>query len=250
MPKMDTTLAKVIRGKQKLTDRHFQFFIYQILRGLKYIHSAGVIHCDLKPENILIDAHDCNVKINNFGSARCVCKNDEDDHDSELQKRTENVVSRWYHSPEILCSPGTYDEKVDTWSVGCIFAELILRRALFPGQNYLDQLKLIFEMLGTPKDLTWIKTRDAKGWVQKLKPHDGTDLTKLFENTTPNAFDLLTNMLILDPTKRITAADSLDHEYFGALHCLSKEIKCSRFDWNDQYEQTIKTKFGVRSEFY
>ena len=76
MPKMETTLAKVIRSKQKLTDRHFQFFIYQILRGLKYMHAAGVIHRDLKPEKILVNGADCNVKISDFSSARGVSKDE------------------------------------------------------------------------------------------------------------------------------------------------------------------------------
>jgi len=87
MQKMETTLAKVIQSKQKLTDRHYQFFIYQLLRGLKYIHSAGVIHRDLKPENILINGADCNLKITDFGSSRGVCIED----DLNL---TENVITR------------------------------------------------------------------------------------------------------------------------------------------------------------
>ncbi|ETO08462.1 big map kinase/bmk, partial [Reticulomyxa filosa] len=175
MPKMETTLAKVIRSKQKLTDRHFQFFMYQILRGLKYMHSAGVIHRDLKPENILVNGADCDVKITDFGLARGVCK------DEGVGKPTEYVVTRWYRSPEVMCSAGLYDEAVDIWSVGCMLGELILRRPLFPGQNYLDQLKIIFETMGTPKDMDWIKTPEAKRWVQKLKPHDGKDLHKIFE---------------------------------------------------------------------
>ncbi|ETO24369.1 hypothetical protein RFI_12788, partial [Reticulomyxa filosa] len=213
MPKMETTLAKVIRSKQTLTDRHYQFFIYQILRGLKYMHSAGVIHRDLKPDNVLVNGTDCDVKITDFGLARGVCK------DEGIGKPTEYVVTRWYRSPEVMCSAGLYDEKVDIWSVGCLMAELILRRPLFPGQNCfvsfqchfvllhfcnihnacthnlfffasadLDQLKIIFETMGTPKELDWIKTPEAKRWVQKLKPNNGKDLAKIFENASEKGF--------------------------------------------------------------
>ena len=243
MPKMETTLAKVIRSKQKLTDRHFQFFIYQMLRGLKYMHSAGVIHRDLKPENILING-DCNVKITDFGSARGLCK------DENIEKPTEYVVTRWYRSPEVMCSGGSYDEMVDIWSVGCIFAELILRRPIFPGQNYLDQLKIIFEIMGTPKDLTWIKTPEAKKWVQKLKPHNGKDLTKLFEKASPKALDLLKQMLLLDPSKRISAVDAVAHNYLTDLHRPSEEIDCPTFDLSFEFEKAIKTKFGVRRKYF
>lgn len=239
MPKVETTLAKVIRSKQTLTDRHFQFFIYQMLRGLKYMHSAGVIHRDLKPENILINGADCNVKITDFGLSRGVCKD-------EIEKPTEYVVTRWYRSPEVMCSAGFYDEKVDLWSVGCIFAELLLRRPLFPGQNYLDQLKIIFEVMGTPKDYDWIKTPEAKKWVKKLKPHSGKDLKSLFKNITDDALDLIRKMLLLDPNARISAVDSLSHPWLKDLHRPEDEPDGEHFETSFEFEQSIKTKFGVR----
>merc|ERR1719334_1273961 len=164
MLRMETTLAKVITSKQKLTERHFQFFVYQMLRGLKYIHSAGVIHRDLKPENILINGYDCNLKITDFGLARGVFKDE--------QNLTEYVVTRWYRAPEVMCSARQYDEKVDEWSVGCIFVELLLRKPLFPGKNHIEQLQRIFEVLGTPprNTMDWIKSPEAKQWVKGMPP--------------------------------------------------------------------------------
>mmetsp|Transcript_27723 Transcript_27723/g.45710 ORF Transcript_27723/g.45710 Transcript_27723/m.45710 type:complete len:404 (+) Transcript_27723:1-1212(+) len=244
MPKMETTLAKVIRSRQKLTDRHYQFFMYQMLRGLHYIHSANVIHRDLKPENILINGADCNVKITDFGLARGVCK------DENIEKPTEYVVTRWYRSPEVMCSAGFYDESVDIWSLGCIFAELILRRPLFPGQNYLDQLKIIFEVMGTPKDLTWIKTPEAKRWVQKLKPHDGKPFREVFESASDGALELLSVMLTMDPAQRNSSLQCLRHPYLKELHRAEDEVTCPLFDLSFEFEKAIKTKFGVRHMMY
>merc|ERR1719285_197006 len=137
MELMQVNLAKVIK-KQKLQSIHYKFFLYQMLRGLKYIHSAGVIHRDLKPENILVNGEDCNLKITDFGLARGVWK---EKGDSWLL--TEYVVTRWYRAPEIMCSKKMYDEAIDVWATGCIFAELFLKKPLFPGRDHLDQLKVI-----------------------------------------------------------------------------------------------------------
>jgi len=244
MPKMETTLAKVIRSRQKLTDRHYQFFMYQMCRGCAYMHSANVIHRDLKPENILINGADCNVKITDFGLARGVCKDD------NVPIGTEYVVTRWYRSPEVMCSAGFYDETVDIWSLGCIFAELILRRPLFPGQNYLDQLKIIFEIMGTPKDLTWIKTPEAKRWVQKLKPHDGKPLKSVFEKASDGALALLSRMLTMDPQHRYSALQCIRDPYLKDLHRPEDEAACPKFDLSFEFEKAIKTKFGVRHMMY
>mmetsp|Transcript_39479 Transcript_39479/g.63283 ORF Transcript_39479/g.63283 Transcript_39479/m.63283 type:complete len:117 (+) Transcript_39479:602-952(+) len=102
LPFMETDLHKIIYSKNKLTDDHIQYFIYQILRGLKYIHSANVIHRDLKPSNILLNGN-CDLKICDFGLARGV-----DDSDFKL---TEYVVTRWYRAPEVMCSCQEYDKK-------------------------------------------------------------------------------------------------------------------------------------------
>lgn len=192
-----------------------------------------------KPENILINGADCNVKITDFGLARGVCKD-------PIEKPTEYVVTRWYRSPEVMCSAGFYDEKVDLWSLGCIFAELILRRPLFPGQNYLDQLKIIFETMGTPKDFSWIKTPEAKRWVKKLQVHDGKPFETVFENASAKALKLLSKMLIMDPVRRADAEELMRSSYFKDLYREEDEEECPPFDLSFEFEKSIKTKFGVR----
>jgi len=244
LQKMDMTLAKVIKSV-KLTNRHLQFFVYQMLRGLKYIHSAGVIHRDLKPENILVNGSDCNLKITDFGLSRGVCKEEENN-------LTEYVVTRWYRAPEVMCSAKQYDAKVDVWSVGCIFAEMILRKPLFPGGNHLEQLRIIFEILGTPGDdnLNWIKTPEAKQWVRHIIPHRGITIQKIFAKAAPEAQDLLARMLQVDPTKRISVIDALAHPYFTEQHNPAKEVTCEKFDISFEFEAKINSKFGVRHMMY
>lgn len=109
-------------------------------RGLKYIHSAGVIHRDLKPSNILINEN-CDLKICDFGLARV-----------QEGQMTGYVSTRYYRAPEIMLTWQKYSEKVDIWSAGCIFAEMILGRPLFPGKNHIDQFCVITQLLGSPPD--------------------------------------------------------------------------------------------------
>mmetsp|Transcript_14215 Transcript_14215/g.21853 ORF Transcript_14215/g.21853 Transcript_14215/m.21853 type:complete len:150 (+) Transcript_14215:310-759(+) len=108
---------------QPLSDHHNRYFLYQILRGLKYIHSANVVHRDLKPSNILVNAN-CDLALCDFGLSRGVCG----EVDNCL---TEYVVTRWYRAPELLCDSSKYGKAVDIWSVGCILAEMITREPFF-----------------------------------------------------------------------------------------------------------------------
>ncbi|RXG57190.1 Mitogen-activated protein kinase 14B [Armadillidium vulgare] len=121
-PLMGADLNNIVKT-QKLTDDHVQFLVYQVLRGLKYIHSAGIIHRDLKPSNIAVN-EDCELKILDFGLARPT--------ESEM---TGYVATRWYRAPEIMLNWMHYNQTVDIWSVGCIMAELLTGRTLFPGQD-------------------------------------------------------------------------------------------------------------------
>ena len=146
---LDTDLHYIIHSKQSLSDDHIQYFVYQILRGLKAVHSAKVLHRDLKPGNLLVNKN-CDLKICDFGLARGV--------DSGSQALTEYVVTRWYRAPELLVENETYGPEIDIWSVGCILAEFLGRKAIFPGRDYLQQLRLIVECLGAPSasDLSMI----------------------------------------------------------------------------------------------
>ena len=144
---METDLYRIIYSKQSLSIDHVQYFIYQVLRALKYIHSANVLHRDLKPSNLLVNSN-CDLKVCDFGLARGVFDS-EQMNEGERPLLTEYVVTRWYRAPEIMLACHEYDKPVDVWSTGCILAELLARKPYFPGEDYIDQVRSLFLRLLT-----------------------------------------------------------------------------------------------------
>jgi len=212
---MDTDLHYIIHSKQPLTDEHFKYFLYQILRGVHAIHTAHVLHRDLKPGNLLVNKN-CDLKICDFGLARAI---DPSEEKKDLGL-TEYVVTRWYRAPELLVENQTYTTAIDVWAVGCIFAEMLGRKALFPGRDYLHQLRLIIDVLGTPSeaDLACITNQQAVQFLRTLPVKPRKPWSEIFTNASPQALDLLNEMLVFDPSKRCTMVDALNSEYMAALH--------------------------------
>ncbi|GMF05632.1 unnamed protein product [Ambrosiozyma monospora] len=185
---MECDLHQIIRSNQPLTDSHYQSFVYQTLCGLKYIHSADVLHRDLKPGNLLVNA-DCELKICDFGLARGYSS------DSEKNQGflTEYVATRWYRAPEIILCYQNYSKAIDIWSVGCILAELLGGRTLFKGKDYVDQLHQILKVLGTPSEETIqsIHSVKAQDYVRSLPFMPGIPFQEKYPNATPLSIDLL-----------------------------------------------------------
>jgi serine/threonine protein kinase len=210
---MDTDLHKVIRSPQPLSDQHVQYFLYQLLRGLKYIHSCNVLHRDLKPSNLLVNEN-CDLKITDFGLSRGVNPSD------CLDFLTEYVVTRWYRAPEIVLSSDTYTKAVDMWSVGCIFAELLGRKPLFPGTDHVNQLATIIDVIGTPhvdRELRHVPEK-ARRYIAGLPHSPGKPLRSLYPAASEQALQLLGGMLHWDPSQRCTVAQALSHPYLAAFH--------------------------------
>ncbi|KAM9073420.1 mitogen-activated protein kinase 11 isoform 2-T2 [Megaptera novaeangliae] len=209
---------------QALSDEHVQFLVYQLLRGLKYIHSAGIIHRDLKPSNLAVN-EDCELRILDFGLARQA--------DEEM---TGYVATRWYRAPEIMLNWMHYNQTVDIWSVGCIMAELLQGKALFPGNDYIDQLKRIMEVVGTPSPevLAKISSEHARTYIQSLPHMPQKDLRSIFHGANPLAVDLLGRMLVLDsdqrssPTRKSSASSPQSHRSRLAAWTLSSEGNAAR----------------------
>ncbi|KNG81438.1 mitogen-activated protein kinase spm1 [Aspergillus nomiae NRRL 13137] len=206
---MECDLAAIIRSGQPLTDAHFQSFIYQILCGLKYIHSANVLHRDLKPGNLLVNA-DCELKICDFGLARGFSI----DPEENAGYMTEYVATRWYRAPEIMLSFQSYTKAIDVWSVGCILAELLGGRPFFKGRDYVDQLNQILHYLGTPNEetLSRIGSPRAQEYVRNLPFMPKIPFQRLFPSANPDALDLLDRMLAFDPS-RATCPTTFDFHF-------------------------------------
>jgi serine/threonine protein kinase len=236
MELMDTDLHKIIYSKNKLSDDHIQYFIYQTLRGMKYIHSANVLHRDLKPSNLLLNGN-CDLKICDFGLARGV---EPLANDGEL---TEYVVTRWYRAPEVMCSCKEYDAKIDVWSIGCILAELHGRKPLFPGEDYIEQMRLIFSVIGSPSenDKKFITNEHALMWINGLAQCPARPFSELYPTANPLALDLMQKMLMFDPNRRISVEEALAHPYLAKLHNPRSEAKCRRpFRFEFEAEATNK----------
>ncbi|KAL5711221.1 mitogen-activated protein kinase [Ranunculus cassubicifolius] len=238
---MDTDLHQIIRSNQDLSEEHSQYFLYQLLRGLKYIHSANVIHRDLKPSNLLLNAN-CDLKICDFGLARPT---------SENEFMTEYVVTRWYRAPELLLNSSDYTAAIDVWSVGCIFMELMNRRPLFAGRDHVHQMRLLTELLGTPTadELEFVRNDDARRYIQQMQTHPRQPFTTLFPHINPSALDLVERMLAFNPSQRITVEEALDHPYLARLHDIADEPVCAE-SFSFEFEQQVLTEEQIKEMIY
>lgn len=219
MPYMGTDLGKLMK-MERLSEDRIQFLVYQILRGLKYIHSAGIIHRDLKPGNLTVN-QDCELKILDFGLARQA--------DSEM---TGYVVTRWYRAPEVILNWMHYSQTVDIWSVGCIMAEMLLGRPLFKGNDHLDQLREIMKITGTPAQdfVMKLQSQDAKNYIRGLPKVPKKDLNTIFFKASSEAVGALERMLVLDPEKRVSAAEALELPLFTEFREPEEETEALPYD--------------------
>lgn len=244
---METDLHRIIYSRQQLTDDHIQYFVYQILRALKYLHSANVLHRDLKPSNLLLNSN-CDLKLCDFGLARGL--------DVENMELTEYVVTRWYRAPEIMLSCQEYTKAIDVWSVGCIFAELLGRKPLFPGDDYIHQLQIISDVLGTPseQDLDFVTSDKALRFMKSQPVKPKVPFSTLYPlapegSANPQALDLLDKMLHFNPSKRITINQALQHPYMESLHNPDDEPECKE-EFDFAFENATLSKELIQELIY
>uniref|UniRef100_A0A8C4I2J0 mitogen-activated protein kinase n=1 Tax=Dicentrarchus labrax TaxID=13489 RepID=A0A8C4I2J0_DICLA len=205
---------------ERLTEDRVQFLVYQMLKGLKYIHSAGIIHRDLKPGNLAINP-DCELKILDFGLARQA--------DAEM---TGYVVTRWYRAPEVILNWMHYTQTVDIWSAGCIMAEMLLGKPLFKGNDHLDQLREIMKITGTPAAdfIVKLQSQDAKNYIRSLPKVPKKDLHSIFSKASSSAVCVLEKMLLLDPEQRVSASEALDLPFFSEYRDADEETEALPYD--------------------
>jgi len=229
---MESDLDRIISSSQPLTEQHFQYFIYQVLRGMKFVHSANVLHRDMKPSNLLVNAN-CDLAICDFGLARGV----DDSRDDDL---TEYVVTRWYRAPELLADCQTYTNKVDVWALGCIFAEMLQRKPFFQGKDPTHQLYTIIKVLGTPteEEMAFITNDSARQAIREMKGFKKKgSLRSWFKDCSDMALDLLERMLVFSPENRLSVEEALNHPFLAPLHSQCDEpIAASSFNFDFERE--------------
>jgi serine/threonine-protein kinase BUR1 len=214
-PYMEHDLDGLLQNaKVRFNPGQVKSYLQQILKGMEHLHKNLILHRDIKSSNILID-NKGNLKIADFGLARPFTVT--------TGRMTNMVVTRWYRPPELLMGTSEYGPAIDIWGVGCVFGEILKRRAILPGISDINQLELIWELLGTPSSKTW----PSKSYLQYPMFRDG-GVKDFDENSTKKTLyekfplkhyrketiDLLEDLLQLDPAKRPTASAALSSQYF------------------------------------
>lgn len=208
---MDSTAPK------GLSKELVKSYTHQLLEGLYFCHSHRILHRDLKPQNcklstnfiVLIDQQG-RLKLADFGLARAF--------GIPLRTYTHEVVTLWYRAPEILLGSKHYSTAVDMWSVGCIFAEMVNRHPLFPGDSEIDEIFRIFRILGTPNEDIWPGVTDLPDYKSSFPYWSPQNLQKFVEKLEPAGVELLKEMLAYDPADRISAKRARLSSYFNDLN--------------------------------
>ena len=215
MEYMPTSLDQVL--KRNITDDTRKLFLFQLLRSIEAIHACGILHRDIKPSNILVDDESWRLVLCDFGLARMMSNS------VDTYKWSNYIVTRYYRAPEVIGKQrGGYTRAMDMWSVGCVFAEMLIGHTLFRGRNSKHQMEVIADVIGKPSDeeISMLSSKPMRDILQKL-PDDCVEgkLTAILGARAPceMGLDLLRSMLRFDPRKRITATEALSHPYFSGV---------------------------------
>ncbi|XP_076010150.1 mitogen-activated protein kinase 4 [Genypterus blacodes] len=234
---METDLARLLE-QGPLPTGHATLLFYQLLRGLKFIHSANVLHRDLKPANIFINTDQLLLKIGDFGLARIV-----DPHYSHKGYLSEGLVTKWYCSPRLLLSPNNYTKAIDMWAAGCILAEMLTGRMLFAGAHELEQMQLILNTVPVLREedrhdlLQVMPSYVSRGWRVKKT------FSELLPEVEAQAVDFLERILTFNPMDRLTAEAALSHPFLQQYSCPEDEpTSLHPFRIEDELEDSLVTE--------
>ncbi|CAL8331124.1 unnamed protein product [Arctogadus glacialis] len=254
---METDLARLLE-QAPLPTGHATLLFYQLLRGLKFIHSANVLHRDLKPANIFINTEQLLLKIGDFGLARIVDPHYSHKEISALsagqcisRKQTQGVmkgrgylseglVTKWYRSPRLLLSPNNYTKAIDMWAAGCILAEMLTGRMLFAGAHELEQMQLILDTVPVLREqdrldlLQVMPSYVSRGWRVRRT------FAQLLPKVEAEAVDFLERILTFNPADRLTAAAALSHAFLKQYSCTEDEPTSKQpFRIEDELEDSL-----------
>lgn len=196
------------KAKKLIPIDYVRVYVWQMCRSLWYIHSKGVCHRDIKPQNLLLDPQSHIVKLCDFGSAKILVRG---------QPNVAYICSRFYRAPELIFGATDYTTDIDIWSLGCVFAEMLIGYPLFAGESSVDQLVEIIKILGTPTkdEILAMNPNYNEFKFPQVKPHPWS---RIFRKKAPEeAIDLISKFLVYRPTERVRPLEALAHKFFDPL---------------------------------
>ncbi|KAJ1452465.1 kinase-like domain-containing protein [Pelagophyceae sp. CCMP2097] len=202
---MATDLEHVIHAKRPIGDAEAKSYAQMLLRGLDFLHSHFVLHRDIKPANLLI-GHSGVLKLADFGYARALAESH--------YAMSYQCCTLWYRPPELLLGAADYSARVDSWSAGCVIAEVSTRLPLFPGDSEIDQLAKIFDVQGTPSEKNWPGVEALRKYA-RFSETSGSTLRARLDSASTDLVSLCDSLLKCDPNKRAFAAEALELPYFS-----------------------------------
>jgi len=213
---MEMNIYELIKGRKRyLPEDKVLHYMYQLVKSIDHMHKNGIFHRDIKPENILILGD--SLKLADFGSCRGIYSK---------QPFTEYISTRWYRAPECLLTDGYYNFKMDIFGIACVFFEIMSLYPLFPGENELDQIHKIHNILGTPPADVLMKLKRHGTHMDFDFPNKaGTGIAKLIPHASADALDLMMKMMMYNADDRITAKQALRHPYFKEIRELDKKLR-------------------------
>ncbi|CCE65725.1 hypothetical protein TPHA_0M01500 [Tetrapisispora phaffii CBS 4417] len=256
---IDYDLAKVVHSSVLLTEFHIKYFFYQILCGLKYIHSADVLHRDLKPGNILCTLNGT-LKICDFGLARGISQtvlqkaNRQNSTNEPVQYYnldiTNYVATRWYRAPELILSHNEYDKSIDIWSCGCILAEFYGRKPVFMGKDAMHQIFEIIKVIGSPSKELLETYGSSKSWTvynSNMINYKKKEWSEVYPHATAQATDLMENLMKWVSKDRYTVEEAIEHPFLSDVRNKDDEPICPYGEFDFLYEYELHSMQDLRN---
>jgi len=231
---MDMNLYEAVKGRRHyLPEDKVKRYMYELLKALDHMHRNGIFHRDVKPENVLL--MDDEIKLADLGSCRGIYSR---------QPYTEYISTRWYRAPECLLTDGYYNFKMDLFAVGCVWFEVVALFPLFPGQNEMDQIQKIHNILGTPPAELLARKfkRNASHMDFNFPEKKGTGIERLVPHAAPELVELMKKLIRYDPDERILSRQALKDSYFSDLRHAEKESGAARAAAPDDARSTRNTR--------